>query len=70
VSLFVVSPEIEDRDEVEVDNWAKYPKSPGVHSFTIFWMNPTSHSSFTQYNALKALECMQFPNDYEHAMPH
>jgi hypothetical protein len=23
VSFFVLSPEIEDRDEVEVDNWAK-----------------------------------------------
>jgi hypothetical protein len=23
VSLFVLSPEIEDRDEVEVDNWVK-----------------------------------------------
>jgi hypothetical protein len=53
VSVFVVSPEIEDRDEVEVLRYF-----------------PTSHSSFTQYNALKALECMQFPNDYEHAMPH
>jgi hypothetical protein len=27
VSLFVVSPECEDRDEVEVDNWAKHKKS-------------------------------------------
>jgi hypothetical protein len=24
VSIFVLSPEIEDRDEVEVANWAKY----------------------------------------------
>jgi hypothetical protein len=27
VSLFVLSPEIEDRDEVEVDNWAKHKKT-------------------------------------------
>jgi hypothetical protein len=26
-SLFVLSPEIEDRDEVEVDNWAKNKKT-------------------------------------------
>jgi hypothetical protein len=26
VSLIVLSPEIEDRDEVEVDNWAKHKK--------------------------------------------
>jgi hypothetical protein len=26
VSLFVLSPEIEDRDEVEVSNWAKHKK--------------------------------------------
>jgi hypothetical protein len=27
VSLFVLSPEIEDRNAVEVDNWAKHKKS-------------------------------------------
>jgi hypothetical protein len=27
VSLFVLSPEIENRDEVEVDNWAKHKKT-------------------------------------------
>jgi hypothetical protein len=27
VSVFVLSPEIEDRDEVEVDNWAKHKKT-------------------------------------------
>jgi hypothetical protein len=27
VSFFVLSPEIEDRDEVEVDNWAKHKKT-------------------------------------------
>jgi hypothetical protein len=27
VSLFVVSPEFEDRDEVEIGNWAKHKKS-------------------------------------------
>jgi hypothetical protein len=27
VSLFVLSPEIEDRDAVEVDNWAKHKKT-------------------------------------------
>jgi hypothetical protein len=27
VSLFLLSPEIEDRDEVEVDNWAKHKKT-------------------------------------------
>jgi hypothetical protein len=27
VSLFVLSPEIEDRDEVEVSNWAKHKKT-------------------------------------------
>jgi hypothetical protein len=27
VSLFVLSPEIEGRDEVEVDNWAKHKKT-------------------------------------------
>jgi hypothetical protein len=27
VNLFVLSAEIEDRDEVEVDNWAKHKKS-------------------------------------------
>jgi hypothetical protein len=27
VSLFVLSAEIEDRDEVKVDNWAKYKKT-------------------------------------------
>jgi hypothetical protein len=27
VSLFVLSPEIEDRDEVEVRNWAKHKKT-------------------------------------------
>jgi hypothetical protein len=27
VSFFVVSAEIEDRDEVEVDNWAKHKKT-------------------------------------------
>jgi hypothetical protein len=27
VSLFVLSPEIEERDEVEVDNWAKHKKT-------------------------------------------
>jgi hypothetical protein len=26
-SLFVLSPEIEDRDEVEVGNWAKHKKT-------------------------------------------
>jgi hypothetical protein len=26
VSLFVLSPEIEDRDEVEIGNWAKHKK--------------------------------------------
>jgi hypothetical protein len=28
VSLFVLSPEIEDRDELEVGNWAKHKKTP------------------------------------------
>jgi hypothetical protein len=27
VSIFVLSPEIEDRDEVEVGNWAKHKKT-------------------------------------------
>jgi hypothetical protein len=27
VSLFVLSPEIEERDEVEVGNWAKHKKT-------------------------------------------
>jgi hypothetical protein len=27
VCLFVLSPEIEDRDEVEVGNWAKHKKT-------------------------------------------
>jgi hypothetical protein len=27
VSLFVLSPEIEDQDEVEVGNWAKHKKT-------------------------------------------
>jgi hypothetical protein len=27
VSLFVLSPEIEDRDEIEVDNWGKHRKT-------------------------------------------
>jgi hypothetical protein len=27
VSLFVLSPEIEDRNAVEVDNWARHKKS-------------------------------------------
>jgi hypothetical protein len=27
VSLFVLSPEIEDRDEVEVGNWEKHKKT-------------------------------------------
>jgi hypothetical protein len=27
VSLFVLSPEIEERDEAEVDNWAKHKKT-------------------------------------------
>jgi hypothetical protein len=27
VSLFVLSPEIEDRDDVEVGNWAKQKKT-------------------------------------------
>jgi hypothetical protein len=27
VSLFVLSPEIEDRDEVEVGNWANHKKT-------------------------------------------
>jgi hypothetical protein len=27
MSVFVVSPEIEDRDQVEVDNWAKHKKT-------------------------------------------
>jgi hypothetical protein len=27
VSLFVLSPEIEDRDDVEVGNWAKHKKT-------------------------------------------
>jgi hypothetical protein len=32
VSLFVLGPEIEDRDEVEVGNWAKHKKTD-VNSF-------------------------------------
>jgi hypothetical protein len=35
VSLFVLSPEIKERDEVEVDNWAKHKKTVKM-KMTIF----------------------------------
>jgi hypothetical protein len=38
VSFFVLSPEIEDRDEVEVDNWAKHKKT--FTKIKIFWSSP------------------------------
>jgi hypothetical protein len=38
VSLFVLSPEIEDRDEVKVGNWAKHKKT--------FTLNDTYHFIF------------------------
>jgi hypothetical protein len=35
VNLFVLSPEIEDRDEVEVGNWAKHKESTMIYVYTI-----------------------------------
>jgi hypothetical protein len=36
VSLFVLNPEIEDRDEVEVDNWAKHKKT--YSEYVLFYL--------------------------------
>jgi hypothetical protein len=42
VSLFVLSPEIEDRDEVEVGNWAKHKKT--FYSYMIYTILSSSGS--------------------------
>jgi hypothetical protein len=38
VSLFVLSPEIEDRDEVKVGNWAKHKKTFYSEWYILFYL--------------------------------
>jgi hypothetical protein len=51
VSLFVLSPEIEDRDEVEVGNWAKHKKTFYSERYNILFYLQADHKKKSDINS-------------------
>jgi hypothetical protein len=43
VSIFVLNPEIEDRDEVEVCNWAKHKQTLNMYYFIFKRITKRTH---------------------------
>jgi hypothetical protein len=52
VSLFVVSPEIADRDEIEVDNWAKHKKTFYSELYTYTILSSSGSQKKSDMNSL------------------
>jgi hypothetical protein len=48
VSLFVLSPEIKERDEVEVDNWAKHKKTVNDIIILLFLSSSRSQKNYSK----------------------